>query len=407
MYINPIRRGLLRGLLATTALLAGPGIARAQTSHLTFPQWVAAFKTRALARGVSEKTYDRVMAVTPDTSVYALDRAQPEFREELWQYINRRVSDWRVIAGREHAKEVAPLLDRIEKDYGLDRYIMLGLWGNESAFGDPLVQKNFMRPVIPALTALAWGEPRRRGYWEKELLNALVIIERGWSSPEEMNGSWAGAMGHTQWMPEVWLNVGLDYDGDGRVSPFGKPDDAFAGTAQYLVKRGGYRRGEPWGYEVKVPAGIGENGHRSYAAWQKLGVVRANGQTYDVPNVSARLWTPQSRGPSFLLSKNFDAVKSYNPSTSYTLAVVLLGDRIRGDGPLVQTFPGGERTPTLAEVQEIQRRLTEAGFNAGTPNGRIGRETTQAILAYQRKVKLEPVDGYAGLKLLARLRQGT
>ncbi len=406
MYINPIRRRFLQGLLATSALLASPGFARAQSSHFTFPQWVAAFKPRALARGIAEKTYDRTMAVTPDTSVYALDRAQPEFREETWQYLNRRVSEWRVIAGREHAKENAPLLDRVERDYGVDRYVMLGLWGNESAFGDPLVQKNFMRPVIPALAALAWGEPRRRGYWEKELLNALVIIERKWSTPEEMHGSWAGAMGHTQWMPEVWLNIGLDYDGDGRVSPFGKPDDAFAGTAQYLVKRGGYRRGEPWGYEVKVPAGIGEGGQRSYAAWQKLGVARANGQAYDALNVPARLWMPVARGPSFLLSKNFDAVKSYNPSTSYTLAVVLLGDRIRGDGPLVATFPGGERTPTLSEVQEIQRRLTEAGFNAGTPNGRIGRETTQAILTYQRKVKLEPADGYAGLKLLARLRQG-
>jgi len=410
MKSSPTRRRVLQSVIASTALAStvfvDPKFAIAQSARSTFKQWVADFRPRALARGVSEKTYDRVMAVTPDTSVYALDRAQPEFREELWQYINRRVSDWRVIAGKEHAKEVAPLLDRIEKDYGVDRYVMMGLWGNESAFGDPLVQKNFMRPVIPALAALAWGEPRRRTYWEKELLNALVIIERGWSNPEEMNGSWAGAMGHTQWMPEVWLNTGVDYDKDGRVSPFGKPDDAFAGTAQYLVKRGGYRRGEPWGYEVKAPGGIGEGGHRTYAAWQKLGVVRADGHAYAAPNVSARLWTPVPRGPSFLLSKNFDAVKSYNPSNSYALAVVLLGDRIGGAGPLVQLFPGGERTPTFAEVQEIQRRLTEHGYDGGTPNGRIGRETIQAILAYQRKVKFDPVDGYAGLKLLARLRQG-
>jgi membrane-bound lytic murein transglycosylase B len=407
MHFHLSRRHLLQGAISATALTASPALTCAQDSRLTFKQWVAAFRPRALARGVSEKTYDRVLAITPDTSVYALDRAQPEFREEMWQYLNRRVSDWRVIAGKDHAKEVAPLLDRIEQDYGVDRYIMLGLWGNESAFGDPQVQKNFMRPVIPALAALAWGEPRRRSYWEKELLNALVIIERGWSTPEEMNGSWAGAMGHTQWMPEVWLNTGVDYDKDGRISPFGKPDDAFAGTAQYLIKRGGYRRREPWGYEVKVPAGSGEGGHRTYAAWEKLGVVRANGQTYDAPNVSARLLTPVPHGPSFLLSKNFDAVKSYNPSTSYALAVVLLGDRIRGDGPLTKLFPGGERTPTFAEVREIQRRLTEQGYDAGTPNGRIGRETTQAILAFQRKVKLEPVDGYAGLKLLARLRQGS
>ena len=157
--------------------------------------------------------------------------------------------------GKEKAKEYAPLLARIEKDYGVERSVMLGLWGIESAFGDPDVQKNHMRPVIPALAALAWGEPRRRAYWEQELLNALVIIDRGWGTPEEMRGSWAGAMGHTQWMPEVWLNVGVDYDGDGRASPFGKPDDALAGTAQYLVKRGKYRPGEHWGYEVRGVSG--------------------------------------------------------------------------------------------------------------------------------------------------------
>jgi membrane-bound lytic murein transglycosylase B len=255
MNFGPTRRGLLRYALALSALAASSASACAQEarSRLTFRQWVTAFRPRALGRGISQKTYDRVMAaVTPDMSVYALDRAQPEFREPLWQYLNRRVSEWRILAGREHAKTHAALLDRIEKDYGVDRYVMLGLWGNESAYGDPMVQKNFMRPVIPALAALAWGEPRRRTYWEKELLNALLIIDRGWSTPAEMQGSWAGAMGHTQWMPEVWLNLGVDYDNDGRISPFGKPDDAFAGTAQYLLKRGGYRRGEPWGYEVQV-----------------------------------------------------------------------------------------------------------------------------------------------------------
>jgi len=181
---------------------------------------------------VSDATYTRVMSnIKPDTAVFELNRSQPEFKEQVWQYLNRRVSDWRITTGREKAKEYAPLFVRIEKDYGVDRSVMLGLWGIESAFGDPDVQKNHMRPVIPALAALAWGEPRRRAYWEQELLNALVIIDRGWSTPEEMRGSWAGAMGHTQWMPEVWLNVGLDYDRDGRVTPFGKPEDALAGTA--------------------------------------------------------------------------------------------------------------------------------------------------------------------------------
>jgi membrane-bound lytic murein transglycosylase B len=378
----------------------------AQDSSSAFDQWIAAFRTRARARGISDATYTRVMTnIKPDTAVFELNRFQPEFNEQLWQYLNRRVSDWRITTGKEKAKEFAPLLSRIEKDYGVDRSVMLGLWGIESAFGDPDVQKNHMRPVIPALAALAWGEPRRRGYWEQELLNALVIIDRGWSTPEEMRGSWAGAMGHTQWMPEVWLSVGLDYDGDGRVTPFGKPDDALAGTAQYLVKRGNYRRGEHWGYEVRGARG-GEGASRSFETWQKAGVTRADGQPFPQPNATAKLWVPVPGGPSFLLGPNFYAVRSYNPSINYTLSIVHLGDRIMGAGPFVQSLPGAERTPTLAEVQEIQKRLTSLGFDTGGTDGRVGNDTMLAIRNFQRKVGMQPADGYAGVKLLARLREG-
>jgi membrane-bound lytic murein transglycosylase B len=345
--------------------------------------------------------------IKPDTTVFELIRSQPEFNEQLWQYLNRRVSDWRITTGKEKAQEYAPLFARIEKDYGVDRGIMLGLWGIESAFGDPDVQKNHMRPVIPALAALAWGEPRRRAYWEQELLNALVIIERGWSTPEEMRGSWAGAMGHSQWMPEVWLNVGLDYDGDGRVTPFGKPDDALAGTAQYLVKRGKYRPGEHWGYEVRGAGGTsGGAASRTYESWQKAGVTRADGKAFPQLNASAKLWVPVPGGPVFLLGPNFYAVRSYNPSMNYTLSIVHLGDRIMGSGPLVQSFPGGERTPTLAEVQEIQKRLTDLGFDTGGTDGRVGNDTMIAVRNFQRKAGMQPADGYAGVKLLARLRQG-
>jgi lytic murein transglycosylase len=345
--------------------------------------------------------------IKPDTKVFELIRSQPEFNEQLWQYLNRRVSDWRITTGREKAKEFAPLLERIENDYGVDRWVMLGVWGIESAFGDPDVQKNHMRPVIPALAALAWGEPRRRGYWEQELLNALIIIERGWSTPQEMRGSWAGAMGHTQWMPEVWLNVGLDYDRDGRVTPFGRPDDALAGTAQYLVRRGKYRRGEHWGYEVRGAAGrTGEGASRSYEAWQKAGVTRADGKAFPQSKATAKLWIPVARGPAFLLGPNFYAVRSYNPSMNYTLSIVHLGDRIMGGDGFAQQFPGGERIPTLAELQEIQRRLTALGFDTGGADGRVGNSTMLAVQSFQRKVGMQPADGYAGVKLLARLRQG-
>ena len=403
----PLSRRACLSVMAA-AMAAWSATARAQASKAPFEQWVAAFRARARARGISDATYTRIMStIKPDTTVFELNRYQPEFKEQLWQYLNRRVSDWRITTGKEKAEEYAPLFARIEKDYGVDRGIMLGLWGIESAFGDPDVQKNHMRPIIPALAALAWGEPRRRAYWEQELLNALVIIERGWSTPEEMRGSWAGAMGHTQWMPEVWLNVGLDYDGDGRVSPFGKPDDGLAGTAQYFVKRGKYRAGEHWGYEVRGVSRAGSEGaSRTYDAWQRAGVTRADGKAFPQLGASARLWVPVPGGPAFLLGPNFYAVRSYNPSMNYTLSIVHLGDRIMGAGPLVQPFPGGERTPTLAEVQEVQQRLTALGFDTGGTDGRVGNDTMIAVRNFQRKVGMQPADGYSGVKLLARLRQG-
>lgn len=400
------RRGLLQGAFAST--LAWPCGARAQSLRMPFEQWVAAFRARAQARGISEATYARAMVgLKPDLSVFALQRSQPEFNEQLWQYLNRRVSDWRITAGHERAKEFAGLFERIERDFGVERAVMLGLWGIESAFGDPVVQRNHMRPVLPALAALAWGEPRRRDYWERELLNALVIVERGWANPEEMRGSWAGAMGHTQWMPEVWLNIGMDYDGDGRVFPFGRPDDALGSSARYLVQRGKYRRGEHWGYEVKAPAGLGTSATpATYAAWQARGVARADGAPYPQPNATAQLWIPVARGPAFLLGPNFYAVRTYNPSMNYTLAIVHLGDRVLGGGPFVQPFPGSERTPTLAEIQDIQTRLTALGFDTGGTDGRVGLQTMKAIRDFQIKAGMAPADGYAGLKLLARLRQG-
>ena len=343
----------------------------------------------------------------PDTTGLEAIHNQPEFSEQLWQYLNRRVSEWRIMAGRDKAKECAPLFSRIERDFGVERPVMLGVWGVESAFGDPIVQQRHMRPVFPSLATLAWGEPRRRNYWEKELINALTIVQRGWATPKEMKGSWAGAMGHTQWMPEVWLHVGIDYDDDGKVSPFGPPDDALGSTARYFVERGKYRRGEHWGYEVRMPAPPGRNVSRTYAAWQALGVERADGEAFPHPNATARPWIPVPGGPAFLLGPNFFAVRSYNPSMNYTLALVHLGDRCVGGEPFVQKFPGSERAPTLAEVQEIQRRLTALGYDTGGADGRLGNDTMLAVRDFQRKIGMEPADGYAGVALLARLRQGS
>ncbi|MGE5156923.1 MAG: lytic murein transglycosylase [Gemmatimonas sp.] len=401
----PSRRALLEAGLSAVAFAACPLAAIAAPAG--FDQWRDNFHRGALAGGISEATWNRAMAhVEPDMTVFKDIRNQPEFKEQIWQYINRRVSDWRIIHGKEALKNNAALFARIERDFGVERGTLLALWGVESAYGDPVVQKNHMRPVFPSLAALAWNEPRRKAYWESELLNALRIVQRGWSTPEEMRGSWAGAMGHTQWMPEVWLHVGIDYDGDGKISPFGRPDDALGSTAKYLVDRGHYHRGEHWGYEVRSSNGA-MSGSRTYAAWAAAGVRRADGQAFPQPNASAHMWVPMPGGPTFLLGPNFYSVRSYNPSMNYALAICHLGDRVLGGGPFIQPFPGSERALTLAEVQEMQRRLTEAGFDTGGTDGRVGNDTMKAIHDYQLKMGLLPADGYGGLKVLARLRQGT
>jgi len=403
----PIRTVTRRDLLA--ALAAAPfALAATPAAARSFEQWVAAFRARAVARGVSEQTYARAMnGLKPDTRVLALIHNQDEFKELLWQYINRRASDWRIITGKERAKDHAALLSRIERDYGVDRHVMLALWGIESSYGDVIDNPKYMRPALPALATLAYEEPRRRAYWEAELINALLIVERGWATPKEMIGSWAGAMGHTQWMPEVWLHMGVDYDHDGRVSPFGKPDDSFAGTARFLVERGKYQRGAAWGHEVRAPTGLkGGRAARSYAKWRDAGVKRADDQPFERPDDKAQLRVPVDGGPAFLVGQNFSAVMAYNPAFSYALAVCHLADRIAGAGPFVQGFPGGERLPALAEVQEIQRRLTALGYDTQGSDGRAGLDTMRAAKAYQEKVGMEPADGYAGVTLLARLRQG-
>jgi lytic murein transglycosylase len=401
------RRFLLKTALGGAASLALGVPAFGQVAAQPFPQWVESFRPRALAKGVSDATYTRVMSgLKPDTTVFTEIRSQPEFNQQLWQYLNRRVSDWRIQTGQERAKTYAPLLARIEKDFGVERAVILGLWGIESTFGDPVVKQNHSRPVFPALAALAWGEPRRRAYWETELINALRIVEKGWATPKDMVGSWAGAMGHTQWMPEVWLNVGLDYDGDGKVNPLDKPDDALGSSARYLVNRGKYRRGEHWGYEVRAPGRGSDEISRSYEAWQAIGVTRADGQPFPNPKLTAKLWVPLAGGPAFLLGPNFYAVKTYNPSMNYTLAIVHLGDRVLGAGPFVQPFPNSERAPTLAEVQEMQKRLTAAGYDTGGTDGRVGNMTMLAARNFQQKAGLVPADGYLGLKLLAKLRGG-
>lgn len=405
--MHQTRRAFLIGAGAL-ALVGQDAIA--QSAKQPFEAWVVQFRARARARGITDAVYDRVTGdLRPDTSVYAKERAQPEFREQLWQYLNRRISEWRLNTGRAATQQNAALLKRLRHDFGVEPDVLLGLWGMESAFGELVTDPDHMKPVFPSLAALAWGEPRRRKYWETEFLNGLAVVQRGWAEPDEMLGSWAGAMGHTQWMPEVWLNLGIDYDGDGKPSPYSVPD-ALAGSARYLIKRGSYQRGLPWGFEVSM-AGVPEKyadakSWRTVEDWAKLGVKPAGGGRFEFPKARTRLWAPVGTdGPCFLLTQNFYAVRSYNPSMNYALAVCHLGDRVLGGAPFVTPFPGGERPLTLVEIQEVQRRLTRAGLDTGGTDGRVGNMTMRAVANFQRRMGVQP-DGYAGLDVLAALRGG-
>lgn len=403
------RRTALAFALALGAKALGSAPSSAETAPAAFDQWVAAFRARARARGISDATYSSVMeGLKPDLTVYAQQKSQPEFTEPLWKYLNRRVSAWRIEFGRKKMQETDALFSRIEEKYDVDRFTLAGIWGNESAFGELVGDTRYMRPVIPALAALAYGEPRRRAYWEQELLNALTIVERQWANPKDMIGSWAGAMGHTQWMPEVWLKIGIDFDGDGRISPFGMAD-ALGGSARYLVERGKYRRGETWGGEVQLPPKLakmqGSGNEQTMAQWRELGLKSIDADVLAADHVKARLWVPVQDGPAFLVSQNFNAVKSYNPSSSYALAVVLLGDRLRGKPALSRPFPGGERALTLNEMQELQNLLTKLKYDTYRTDGRVGRETITAVADFQRKQGFARPDGYPGLDVLARLRQ--
>jgi lytic murein transglycosylase len=410
------RDGFVPGLTRRAALIGAAGLAlaggwrgsaRAQIADLEFGPWIDAFRARAAARGISAATYNAVMyALTPNMKVFDFDKSQPETVQPIWRYLSQRVTDWKINTGRMRVAETAPVFERIEAAYGVDRHHLCALWGMESAFGTVLEKQH----VVDSLATLAWGDARRRPYWEQELLNSLVIIDRGWSSHDEMIGSWAGAMGHTQWMPEVWLSMGVDFDGTGKISPFGRPDDALAGTARYLAERGKYRRGETWGYEVRLPQAFNAaladaRTARSIAQWQALGLTRATGEGFPRLSDQAKLALPAGiNGPAFLFLPNLAAIRSYNPSTKYALSIGLLADRIRGGNDLVQPWPVDERQLSLQEAQELQMRLTQRGFDTGGTDGRIGDKTQAALQAWQASAGLQPADGFPCDRALQQLR---
>jgi membrane-bound lytic murein transglycosylase B len=391
-----LKRAVLAAALLWPSLWAAPASANFQT----FVQglWPAAEK-RGVPRAVFKSAFD---GMTPDPDVLGLARKQPEFKSTSAQYLAKRVSALRIEKGRAKLKEWEDVLAHIEASFGVDRYVVLSVWGNETNFGGYLGGHNALR----AMATLAYSG-YRADYFRKELLNALDILAQGHTVPQNMVGSWAGAMGHTQFMPSSFKAYAVDVTGDGRRDIWTTIPDALASTANYL-KVHGWRPGETWGYEVILPPGLNASkakamGTVTLAQWQKLGVVRANGQPFPRPTDNARLLLPGGAGgPAILALPNFRVIKRYNNSDNYALAVGYLSDRIRGGDPWVTPFPI-DQLLSEAERLEMQKLLKNRGFPISKVDGQLGHETRSAIFAFQSETGTA-ADGLPTPDVLQRLR---
>ncbi len=368
-----------------------------------YDAWVAGFRGRAAAQGISAATYDRAFrgaGFLP--GVIERDRSQTEFTRTLEDYLAIAASDERLAAGRAAISQYGGVLREVEARYGVDANVVAAVWGLESFFGT----RRGDVPVISALSTLAY-EGRRGAFFESQLIAALKILQNGDVSPDGMTGSWAGAMGHTQFIPTSYLAYAVDFRGDGRRDIWSDdPTDALASTGAYLQKSG-WTRGQPWGVEVALPAGFdtglaGRGKGRATAEWSSMGVRRANGAA--LPGGSGSILVPMGPGgPAFLLFQNFNVILRYNNAENYAIGIGHLSDRLAGGGPLRAAFPPDRTGMTKDDRQELQRRLTAAGYDTEGSDGVIGAKTKAAISGYQAAQGL-PVTGEPSLELLARLR---
>ena len=360
----------------------------------------------ARARGISRIVFDRAFAdLTLDTEILDKLSNQPEHSKSAADYIAGLVSPERIEAGRRKLAELSALISRIEAAYGVDRHVLLAVWGVESNFGSSMGT----RPVVRSLATLAFGDVRRPHYWRGELLTILAILQKGEVTADHVTGSWAGAMGHTQFMPASYAAHAVDFDGDGRRDIWTSVADALASTASFL-KAAGWKAGEPWGYEAVPPPGF-DFAHSAPTAarpifdWMALGVIPPSGRKFLAASGPLQLMLPAgATGPAFLVGRNFRAILRYNNSASYALAVGHLADRIAGAPALAAAWPSAERALDRTERQELQQLLLAQGLEPGGVDGMIGGQTKAAIRAFQIKQGL-PADGHPDAGLLERLRR--
>ncbi|MBU1175949.1 MAG: lytic murein transglycosylase [Alphaproteobacteria bacterium] len=386
--------GRIAGLVL--AFMALPPLAAHAEDLASF---LARFEAQAVDAGISRDLYREVTdGLAPDPRVPDLVVSQPEFTTPIWTYLDARVSDVRIAAGRKAVDKNRPLLDAVGEAFGVDPFVLAAIWGVESDFGAILGNAKLIRPILPSLATLA---TQHRGRWqedEAELIAALRLIQdHGWTG-QTLVGSWAGAVGHTQLIVSAILAHGTDGDGDGRVDPHASLADALATTAMFL-KGLGYRTGSDWGYEVTVPQDFdlllaSRETLRPVRFFAERGVARVAGRQFRDPDEEVFLYLPAGKdGPAFLMTGNYLVLKGYNFSDSYALSVAHLADRLKGAGPFVAEWPSEAKLPSLKQREAIQEALATLGYYDGAVDGRIGPITQRAYALFQADNDL-PADGF-------------
>ncbi|NMG34583.1 lytic murein transglycosylase [Azoarcus sp. TTM-91] len=370
-----------------------------------FSECLARLRGEAPAKGVTAATFDTATAaLQPDMAVIGLLDAQPEFVTPIWDYLAGLVDEERVADGRAMLAQWQAVLARVEAEYGVDPATVVAVWGVESNYG-----RNFgSRSLLTSLSTLScFG--RRQPYFRGEFFATMKIMQDEHMAPERLVGSWAGAFGHTQFMPSTYLRLAVDFDGDGRRDLVDSVPDALASTANYL-RKSNWQPGQRWGFEVKLPAGLdtsgaGRRNKKPMSEWAARGLRQVDGSALPAGATPAGLLLPAGpQGPAFLVTRNFDAIYSYNAAESYALAIAHLSDRLRGGQPFATPWPTDDAGLSRAERRELQTLLIARGYDIGNPDGMIGARTREAIQAVQRELGLE-ADGRAGQKILTALRR--
>lgn len=394
----------LRPAVRPNIVKAKEGLVPADASIMSFQSWLTEFRTRAGVQGIRRDVLDAAFdGVTPNPEIIRRDRNQSEFSKTIWEYLDSAVSDTRLRNGQSALRRHHTTLDAIEARYGVEKEVVVAIWGLESAYGSYRGSTD----IIRALATLA-HDGRRSAFFEEQLIAALKILQSRDTTARQMTGSWAGAMGHTQFMPTSYLDHAVDFTGDGKRDIWSDdPTDALASTAAYLAQFG-WTKGQPWGVEIRLPRDFDyrladRDITKSSAEWARLGVGSIDGTAVPDHGPASVLLPAGGRGVAFLIFGNFAVIERYNSADAYVIGVGHLSDRIAGGPPFQSDWPREDRGLTLSERKEMQRRLTGRGFDTQGVDGRIGPMTINAVRAYQVASGLSP-DGYASLNLLDRLR---